>query len=446
MFNRIRFVVFISVFILSRCVSAQTQDGQTITELRNELTRLQQDYQARIQQLEQRIDALEAQPAVQPAVGSAGGGMLSSLTSSDFNPAIGVIFSGRAWADDNNPDTVHIPGFPTGGEAGAGPRGMVLGETELDMSANVDDKFTAWLTMPVVVEDGEVNVELEEAWIETLGLPHGFAARIGRFFSGIGYLNGKHSHSWDYIDQPLPYQAFLGGQYLDDGLQVRWLAPTDLYMEFGGEIMRGSRYPAAGAVDSGFGSHAAFLHVGGDAGFNSSWLAGLSYLHSGSDGRTSGNADNPLRFSGDSDLLIADFVWKWAPQGNWKQKNFVLQGEYLWRNENGNYTLPGGNVQIYDVNQSGWYVQGTYQPVPHWRFGARFDMLSADNPGAIFAGTELDPLADDPVRISLMTDWSNSEFSRLRLQFSHLETDVMNDNQWGVQYIHSIGAHGAHTF
>ena len=100
MFNRFRFVVVIAVFIFCRSVSAQTHDDQTVRELRDELTRLRQDYQARVQQLEQRIDAMETQPAQQPAAASAsaGGGMLSGLTSSDFNPAIGVIFSGRAWA------------------------------------------------------------------------------------------------------------------------------------------------------------------------------------------------------------------------------------------------------------------------------------------------------------------------------------------------------------
>ena len=35
---------------------------------------------------------------------------------------------------------------------------------------------------------------------------------------GIGYLNDKHMHAWDFADQPLPYQAFLGDQYLDDGV------------------------------------------------------------------------------------------------------------------------------------------------------------------------------------------------------------------------------------
>jgi hypothetical protein len=45
-----------------------------------------------------------------------------------------------------------------------------------------------------------------------------------------------------------------------------------------------------------------------------------------------------------------------------------------------------------------------------------------------------------------MMDWSNSEFSRLRLQFARNESAIDDGNQWSLQYIHSIGAHGAHEF
>jgi hypothetical protein len=50
------------------------------------------------------------------------------------------------------------------------------------------------------------------------------------------------------------------------------------------------------------------------------------------------------------------------------------------------------------------------------------------------------------MRYSLMTDWSNSEFSRLRLQYTRDEAGPADENQWGLQYILSIGAHGGHSF
>ncbi len=363
-----------------------------------------------------------------------------------FNPAIGVILQGQAWHDDQNPDDYRIPGLPLGGEAGPVARGVAVGESELDFSANVDDLFTAWLTIPIVVEDGETHTEIEEAWVETLGLPGGLSARFGRFFSGIGYLNSKHSHTWDFIDQPLVYQAFLGDQYLDDGVQVRWLAPTPVFIEVGAEALRGSRYPAAGAANGGVGAHSLFVHAGGDAGSGQSWLTGLSWLHAASRGRESGPADEPVVFSGDTDLVVADLVWKWAPRGNWRQKNLVFQTEAMWRNEDGSYLLGGAVPAPVDRDQSGWYAQLVYQPIPQWRVGARYGRLSSGNGALALAGTPLAASGDHPERYSFMVDWSHSEFSRLRLQYSRDLTGPSNDDQWGLQYIVSIGAHGAHTF
>lgn len=428
---------------------------EDVAALRAALDQLRGEYDARIAALEARLGAAQSeaqQSATVPVEALASGGApvpaptsASSMYSRAFNPAIGAVFQGQAWHYDHDPQQYRIPGFPLGGEAGPVPRGLALGETEIDMNANVDDKFTAWLTLPVVVEDGESRVEIEEAWIETLALPAGLATRFGRFFSGIGYLNDRHSHTWDFIDQPLPYQAFLGGQYLDDGVRVSWLAPTATYLEFSGEVFRGARYPAAGAKDAGFGTRAFYVRVGGDAGEGSSWLAGLSYLHAGARDRPSGDPQDPLLFTGDSDVAIADVVWKWAPHGNWRRRNLILQSEYLFSHEDGNYVVPGAGPQRYDNDQSGWYVQTVYQPYPHWRVGARFDALSSDDPGAAFAGTDLDP-GGIPKRYSVMADWSNSEFSRLRVQYTRDDANVKHDNQWGLQYLYSIGAHGAHSF
>jgi hypothetical protein len=456
---RVRHILAVCAIFLSSLVLAQEPGSSELQALREELKQMRIEYESRISDLEVRLEAAEqaaqqapdevsenAQAAGPAGPASASPPTVSLAADSSFNPAIGVTFQGQAWAYDQDPEDFYIPGFPLGGEAGPAPEGFSLAETEITMSANVDDKFTAMLTVPIVVEDGEVEVELEEAWIETLSMPGGLSLRLGRFFSGIGYLNNKHFHSWDFTDQPLVYQAFLGSQYIDDGLQLRWLAPTDFYLEFSAELLRGDRYPAGGAAGSGPGSSSLTVKTGGDIGFSNSWLLGLSWLAADAQGRESGGEDDPLVFNGDSDLYIVDFVWKWAPNGNAKTKNFKFQAEYLWREEQGVYSMTDVGAGPWDLGQQGWYAQALYQPFPRWRFGARIDRLSSDDPGPGWIGTPLYPPGDKPQRFSLMADWSNSEFSRLRFQYNYDQAGPQDDNQFGLQYVFSIGAHGAHSF
>ena len=188
------------------------------------------------------------------------------------------------------------------------------------------------------------------------------------------------------------------------------------------------------------------------------WRAGLSYLRTRAQNRNysqidlSGN-DAQVGFSGSSQLAVADFVWKYAPNGNARETNFKLQGEYMWRRESGDFTydrdgaLGLTNTSSYGARQSGWYVQGVYQFMPTWRVGARYDWL---NPGNVNYGNNATYLANPtfhPERWSTMLDWTPSEFSRLRVQFQQARlAPGITDNEFFVQYILTLGAHGAHKF
>ena len=390
-----RTLIFTSVIAALVLLVPGAARADDMAALRAELDALRADYEARISALEERLavaeqNAAQANYAAQQAAArpqaaptAQQGVATGQPTSGDaaFNPAIGVVFQGAL---------VGVEGDAVEGE------GFALGETEIIMSANVDDKFAAYLTAALEFEDGETEAAVEEAWVETLAMPAGLSARFGRMFSGIGYLNAKHRHTWDFADQALAYEAFLDGRYVDNGVQLRWLAPTELFIELGGEIMQGEGDP------SGLGAYTMFTNLGGDVGTDHSWLAGVSRLEQDAGQELSG----------------AHLVWKWAPDGNWKDRNFIFQAEYL---ENRDL-----------LTETGWYAQAVFQPIPRWRVGARMDSLDLE--------------LDDPRRYTVMLDWSNSEFSRLRFQVGRNEDALGSSNQWVLQYIHSIGAHGAHTF
>jgi Sec-independent protein translocase protein TatA len=366
------FVLLLLLGTSTSVVHAQDLAGE-VAELRALLSEVQQDYEARINELEVRLaraeqatasassDAAEAfEIAEETAIGQSAG----TSAANTFNPSLGAILSGLY----SNAD------------------GFELGEAEVNLNADVDDRFFGNLTVAVVEEGGEVEVELEEAWLQTTSLPGGVTLKGGRFFSGAGYLNEFHFHTDDFVDRPLPYELFFDeGRYGVDGLQARWVAPTSLLFELGGETSAGA--------------DTLFATAGGDVGASHSWQVGYSFVKSDEDA-----------LIGDGELNLVDFVWKWAPNGNTAQRSFKLQGEY------------------FSSDLSGWYLQGVWQFMPQWRAGLRHDTV------------------EDAERDSVMIDWSPSEYSRLRLQYINDRVLAETDHQWFLQYIMSLGAHGAHQF
>ena len=187
--------------------------------------------------------------------------------------------------------------------------------------------------------------------------------------------------------------------------------------------------------------------VGGDVGDDASWRVGLSTLQVDSKERSAN--EETVTFDGDSNLYIADARMTYAPTGNAKDQEIILQGEYFYRDEDGTYEDTGAvtGPVAFDDNQSGWYAQGVYKFRPQWRAGLRYSQLYAGDVPAGLVGSALDDDGHDPWSATAMVDWSNSEFSRVRAQFSQEElSDGNEDSQITLQYIMSLGAHGAHPF
>ena len=242
--------------------SAHAAGDEDLREIRRQIDELKATYEARIQALEQRLKEAEARaaapepmaPAAAPAAGAVSG------PSSAFNPAISVVLQGRYANLSQDPASFAIAGFPTRGDAGPGKRGFSLSESELTLAANVDQQFAGVLTFSLSPDD---SVSVEEAYGTMIAPLHGVSPRFGRFLSGIGYLNEQHQHAWDFVDAPLAYQAFLGGQHRNDGLQVRWLAPTEHYIEVGVEVGNGNGSSGSGQSGNGIESPGSIAGDGG---------------------------------------------------------------------------------------------------------------------------------------------------------------------------------------
>jgi hypothetical protein len=412
-----------------------------------------------VRQLEKRVDEAE-QAAIQASSRPTGENAL--------NPAVSAILNGIYSNLSQDPDAFRINGFvPTPGEVGPGVRGLSLGESELTLAANIDHYFRGTLIASISPDNSSVDVE--EGYIQTLSLSNGFTAKAGRFLSAVGYQNQIHAHAWDFTDAPLANKVFLGNQLNEDGVQLKWVAPTEIYFDLGVEVGRGRQFPAGpqgGRNKNGFGSSNFFAHAGGDLGTSLAWQTGLSYLSTSPQDRSFDDRDSTgttvtNSFTGRSRLWVLDGIVKWAPNQNPTYTNFKLQGEFFRRRENGDLSFDTAGASVvgtqtggYVSQQSGWYLQGVYQFIPMWRVGYRYDRLNAGttrndltDSGALSAADFPILAAYNPTRHTVMVDWSPSEFSRIRLQLaSDKSRSDATDRQVFLQYIASLGAHGAHKF
>lgn len=451
----------------------------TLADMQRQLDELRTQYDARIQALEAQLRAaqqnaravqstpIEPQAAATETAAETPSGLTQPGTfarqnrqpsDTGFNPQVSLILSGLYTNLQRDPGTWSIGGFQPGGEeVGPGDRGFSLAESELVLSANIDPWFYGKATLAVT---GDSEIEVEEAFVQTRALPAGTSVKAGRFYSGLGYLNAQHPHTWDFVDAPLVYQAMFGGQFKQDGVQGRWVLPTDQFVQLGLELGRGNGFPGTDRNRNAAGALTLTAHTGGDVGVSHSWRAGASWLQTSAQGREWADtnlAGDEVRntFTGKSRIWALDGVWKWAPNGNATRTNFKLQGEYFRRTETGsatydlyNVTENGSPAAAYRSAQSGWYVQGVYQFMPRWRVGLRHEQLDSGKVNYGSNGAFLSNPDHQPKRTSAMLDWSLSEFSRWRLQYNQDQVRLggLKDNQIYLQYIMSLGAHGAHSF
>jgi len=439
---------------------AAAQPTPDTQALRREIDALRADYERRLQALEQRLQAAEAAVAAPPAAPPAREPAPALATASPAAPGgrgldLTLILSGQVQRTRLDPASYRIRGFalPPDAEIGPGTRGFSLAETELTLAANIDPWWRGAATFALTPEN---ELEVEEAYVQTTALGRGLGVRAGRFLSSIGYLNAQHRHAWDFADAPLAYQAMLGTQFADDGLQLAWVAPTERFFELRAEVGRGRSFPGSDTSRNGAGAAVLSAHAGDDIGSSHSWRAGLSYLRARASGQelaATDSAGNDVvnAFTGSSRVWIADAVYRWAPGGNPRQRNFKLQGEYLHATRAGELVVdtaglaaPGGFRSV----QSGWYLQGVYQFMPRWRFGLRTERLQPGNPQLGANAGLLDPGAGTPRKHTLMLEHNPSEFSRIRLQLANDRARGAGptDLQWLLQYQMSLGAHGAHGF
>ena len=336
-------------------------------------------------------------------------------------------------------------------------KGFGLGHTEFSVRGNVDDWLAATVTAAVHSHDGESEIELEEAFVETTRLGGGFSVRAGRMLSQIGHLNGQHLHADDFTLRPLIYRGLLGSHYFDDGLRANWVLPTSLYARIGLELFSGRGYISESNNEPSLGVWTLSAKVGGDIGRSNSWQAGLSTLKNRRDAVVEEHDEMPDLVLGEEDshdahdhghdhahgaqftggtVWIADAVWKWAPNGNNRNRQLRVHGEVA--------RVTDVTNEVGDrARHEGWTLGVVYRFHPQWEVGVRYGDLKVAAPHEDHF---------DRGRITetnLMLAWKRSHFSTLRLSLTSQQNKGGFDEAGDavmLQYVVSLGAHGAHSF
>lgn len=351
-------------------------------------------------------------------------------TSNSFNPAISVngLFLGYHTSDpfalepafgheaheeegedhateteeEHHEEGGHAHGLPEEG-------GLSVQEFEIRMSANVDAYFRADVTLAI---PGTEGVELEEGYLETIGLPN-VTLRAGKFFSSFGKHNALHTHAFPFVDGPIAQERILGGEGLNEiGVRASLLLPASWFSELDVELLDGTNelYNSSGSSD--------YVYA---ASWRNLWdLTDESTFEiAGSAGTGKNEADAFTQIYG----LDATYKWR-ASRGS--QRSVIAQIEYLRAHlDDGTDTEKAGGLSTHLMLQTSraWWIQG------------RYDLFGIPNPET-----------DKQHRYSALVGLVPSEFSSFRLQYSLNKEGDETVHQFAFQINFTMGSHPAHAY
>lgn len=330
-------------------------------------------------------------------------------------------------------------------------QGLGLGHSDVSAFGPLGRHLESRITAAAHSEDEKIELELEEAWVQTRTLPAGLQLRAGRFSSQLGYLNELHPHADDFVERPLLYRAFLGGHWFDDGLRLNWTAPTDLYLRLGAEVFRGKQLVRDTASARRPGAIVLSAKTGGDIGTDHSWQAGLSFLrnrreaavetHEGEEEADGGGEHAAEEHAHGADfsgrrMWVGELAWKWAPDGNNARRQLRVVYEIAQVRGINRFASSGDR-------HLAQYLGVVYRFAPTWEVGVRHDLLRVRRPHE-------DHFDDGRLReTALMLAWKPSHAQTLRVQYTQQRNREGFDaatRALQLQYVLSFGAHAAHSF
>lgn len=340
---------------------------EEIAALRKELRDQKQQHEQEIEALRDEVAQVRSEAGTEASVSAEGGedeldALLQGMTESEDADAAEPSFSqaaGHAF-QSFNPDLsviVDTVGHYTNTEGGEFDDEMLFRELELGFSAPIDPYARADIFLGIHREDGEWELEVEEAYATFLTMPWDLQPRLGRFRSSFGKANPVHLHALPWVEYPLVIQNFFGEEGLaGDGVGVSWLVPNpwDRYVELTYEITNNDNSLFAGEQSDDF-VHLVHFKDFFEISDSTTWETGFSFATAPND---DGHGGNRTMVEG------LDFTLKWRPPEAGLYKSFLWQTELIAAQAD----LRGGQETSW-----GMYTAADYQFDRRWCFGLRYD-------------------------------------------------------------------------
>ncbi len=279
--------------------------------------------------------------------------------------------------------------------------------------------------------EGEIGVNVEEAYMEWVALPFHTRLQVGKFRQQYGTLNRWHRHALPSVDSPFALQHVFGhgliglGIGLDWQLGKLWATNNGLTLQIT-NADNSAAFAGAEWNDPAFLlRHTGFFELGPDSYFD----LGLNWTR------------GPNTETGDekTDIYGFDFAYVWEPTNRARYRSLEFRGEYIHTNYDTGDTASIASDSYYA------YLFGRFSR--RWIVGLRYD--NAELPGyghGIYDPAEFREGLKDTGWTPFLTYWQ-SEFVRLRLQYQRIDRDFISpkgpekDNRLWLQVTFSAGPH-----
>lgn len=352
------------------------------------------------------LAALTCAPALAPAQTPA---MFSNLS----NPALGMnaLFSGQGASNLDR------------------PYGLQFDGAEISLISVVDPY---WMLQGNIAFTPE-GADPEEVWVRSTSIP-AVQLTLGKLRGTFGRHGLLHVHAFPFVQAPIVMANTIGEEgFHAAGLEASWLTPLPWFSEVTGGVYQAVAADDENPLDFGSTRHDNVPCLGHfknqfDLNESTTLEIGQSILQGrGADGNRHAACG-------------ADVTFRNVPPTSSNRHGWVLQSEYIQKGSSG-----GG---AYRRERDGGYASFQYRLSQVWWIGIRgeqaresFADFLTDDAGAPIPGTV--------TRASADVAWTPSEFSFVRLEYSHAQADGgihRSDDRLMIQASYTIGYHPAHAY